>query len=42
MIRGITLQCKMELYAVLLLNLKRKGTTEHDIQNAYDKYPPPC
>ena len=38
MIRGITWQCKMELYAVLLLNLKRKDTTEHDLQNAYDKH----
>lgn len=38
MIRGITWQGKKELYAVLLRDLKRTDTTEHDLQCEYDKY----
>ena len=38
MIRGITWQGKKELYAVLLRDLKRTDTTEHDLQHEYDKY----
>lgn len=37
MIRGITLQDKKELYAVLLRDLKRTGITEQDLQHVYDK-----
>lgn len=38
MIRGITWQGKKELYAVLLRDLKRTDTTEHDLQHEYGKY----
>ena len=38
MIRGITWQGKKELYAVLLRDLRRTDTTEHDLQHEYDKY----
>ena len=38
MIRGITWQGKKELYAVLLRDLKRTDTTEHDLQHEYDEY----
>lgn len=38
MLRGITLQGKKELYAVLLRDLQRTGTTEHDLHREYDKY----
>ena len=35
---GRTWQGKKELYAVLLRDLRRTGTTEHDLQHEYDKY----
>lgn len=38
MIRGITWQGKRGLYAVLLRDLRRTDTTEHDFQHEYDKY----
>ena len=38
MIRGITWQGKKELYAVLLRDLRRMDTTEHDLQHEYDTY----
>lgn len=38
MIHGITWQGKKELYAVLLRDLRRTDTTEHDLQHEYDKY----
>lgn len=38
MIRGITWQGKKELYAVLLRDLRRTDTTEHDLQHEYRKY----
>lgn len=38
MIRGITWQSKKELYAVLLRDFRRTGTTEHDLKHEYDKY----
>ena len=38
MLRGITWQGKKELYAVLLRDLRRTYTTEHDLQHEYDKY----
>lgn len=38
MIRGISWQGKKELYAVLLRDLKRTDTSEHDLQHEYDKF----
>ena len=38
MIRWITWQGKKGLYAVLLRDLRRTDTTEHDLQHEYDKY----
>ena len=38
MIRGVTWQGKKELYAALLRDLRRTGTTEHGLQHEYDKY----
>lgn len=38
MIRGLTWQGKKELYAVLLRDMRRMDTTEHDLQHEYDKY----
>ena len=35
---GRTWQGKKELYAVLMRDLRRTGTTEHDLQHEYDKY----
>lgn len=35
---GRTWQGKKELYAVLLRDLRRTGTTEHDLQHEYAKY----
>lgn len=38
MIRGINWQGKKELYAVLLRELRRTDTTEHELQHEYDQY----